>query len=337
MKIGYYLTILPPKMPEAEALTQEITTLRNWFGGELIYLNPNQNSPVYLPRLLFGFHKLKELRAKETNLDLHHLYNPDPFPFPILRRLRRPVIYTISSGVGTKRPSLNFFKSLAAVAVADERSLKRLKSWGLDNVGLVRPGIDTSRFTCSPLSLKSELKLLVGSAPWTLAQFQTKGVDALLAAARQNSHLHLIFLWRGMLAGEMMKRLRQSGLEDRVTVLDQLVDVNQILADVHAGICLAARPGIVKSYPHSLLESLAAGKPVLVSRAIPMADYVESTGCGRVVERVEPADILQAIEGLVCDYESLQKSAQQVGPREFSQQRMIDSYRTLYDQVLTQQ
>ncbi len=334
MNILYHLTVLPPKMPAAEALSQEITALRGQFKGEVIYLNPNQRWPIYLPRLLFGFHKLKELRAKETNLHLHHLYNPDPFPFPILGRLRRPVVYTVSSGLGRQRPNVTFFNALAAVAVADERSLKTLQAWGIDNTVLVRPGIDTTRFTWSPLPLRPEIRLMVGSAPWTPAQFRTKGIEALLAAARQAPHLHLVFLWRGELAEEMARRVRRLNLENQVTVLNKLVDVNQVLANVHASITLATSPGIIKSYPHSLLDSLAAGKPVLVSRAIPMADYVAETGCGQVVDRVTPTDILTAVEVLTREYEHLQKSAQQVGQRDFSQQAMIASYRKVYEQVL---
>jgi glycosyltransferase involved in cell wall biosynthesis len=334
MNILYLLTILPPKMPEAEALSQEITALQSRFGGELLYLNPNQHAPIYVPRLLFGLHKIKGLKTKEFNVDLYHFYNPDPFPFPILRRLQRPVVYTISSGVGKKRPNITFFKSLAAVAVADERSLTRLRSWGLDNSVLVRPGIDTSHFTCSPLPLRSEIKLMVGSAPWTKGQFRTKGVDALLAAAQQAPHLHLTFLWRGILADEMMHRVQRLNLEKQVMVLNKQVEVNQILADVHASITLATTPGIIKSYPHSLLDSLAAGKPVLISRSIPMADYVKKTGCGKVVECVTPTDILTAVDTLAREYDTLQKSAQQVGQRDFSQQQMIASYQEVYERIL---
>ncbi len=334
MNILYHLTVLPPKMPEGEAMSQEINALRGHFGGDLVYLNPNQHSPVYVPRLLFGFHKLKQLRAREANLQLHQLYNPDPFPFPILRLLRRPVIYTLSCGVGTRRPNVAFFNSLAAVTVSDERSLKRLRSWGLDNVTRVRPGVDTTRFTCSPLPLRSEIRLMVGSAPWTRGQFRAKGVDALLSAAQQSPRLHLVFLWRGVLAEEMERRVRRMNLKSRVVVLNELVDVNQVLAGVHASITLAADPAIVRAYPHSLMDSLAAGKPVLVSRAIPMSDYVEQTGCGKVVPNVTPTDVLTAVEALVREYEDLQKMAQQVGQRDFSQQAMIASYQKVYERVI---
>jgi glycosyltransferase involved in cell wall biosynthesis len=334
MNILYHLATLPPKLPEAEAISQEITALRRHFGGEEVYVNPNQQSMLYIPRILFGLHKLKEIRNSEVNLQLHHMYNPDPFPFPYLRRLRRPVVYSITCGVGEKRPNLSFFSSLAAVAAADERSLKRLRSWGLANAELVRPGIGTQGFACSPLQLQSEITLMVGSAPWTKRQFRTKGVDALLSAAQQAPHLRLIFLWREVLTDEIERRVRRLNLAKQVVVLNGLVDVNRILATVHASITLAVTPGIVKSYPHSLLNSLAAGKPVLVSRAIPMADYVEQMNCGKVVDDVTPASILASIEILASEYNSLQTSAQQVGKRDFSQQAMLDSYQRMYARVL---
>ncbi len=334
MRILYHLTILPPKMPKREALSQEIDMLRDRFGGELIYLNPNQSFPLHVPRLFFGFHKLGHIHAQETDHQLHHLYNPDPFPYPILRRLRRPVIYSVSSGMGNGRLNVGFLASLAAVTVYDRRSLDVLGSRGLGNVFLVQPGIDTARFTCSPLPLRSEIRLMVGSAPWTRAQFKTKGVEALLEAAKRSPRLRLVFLWRGMLADEMERLIRRLKIEHQVEVLDGWVDVNKVLADVHASITLAMDSAIIKSYPHSLLDSLAAGKPVVVSRSIPMADYVEQTGCGKVVECVTPDEILAAIEALATEYESWQQTAQLVGQRDFSKEAMLASFQQVYERVL---
>jgi glycosyltransferase involved in cell wall biosynthesis len=334
MNILYHLTILPPKLPECEALSQEITALRQHFGGNLVYLNPNQYRLIYLPRLAFGFHKLRHLRELEAQTDIHHFYNPDPFSFPILRYLRRPTIYSISSGVHEKRPDVKFLSSLAAIAVSDERSLKRLENWGLENIFLVRSGIDTSRFSFTPLPLKSDIRLMIASAPWTRAQFQTKGIDALLEAARLNPRLQLIFLWRGVLADEIEQRIQDFRLKKQVEVINKQVDVNQVLAHVHATVTLATSPGIVKSYPHSLLDSLAAEKPVLVSRAIPMSDYVEQIGCGIVVEAVTSAAILAAVESLVQTYSALEKRAGEAGQRDFSQQAMIASFQKVYEAVL---
>jgi len=130
MKILYHLTVLPPPLPECEALSQEIVSLRQQFTSDLVYINPNQKLPVpIIPRVLFGFHQIQSLRKQEAAVTLHHFYNPDPFPFPVLRWLHRPVIYTISSGLGDRSPNTAFFNALAAVTVYDRRSLKQLEAW----------------------------------------------------------------------------------------------------------------------------------------------------------------------------------------------------------------
>jgi glycosyltransferase involved in cell wall biosynthesis len=219
---------------------------------------------------------------------------------------------------------------MAAVTVADERSLKHLESQGLNNVFLAQPGINNARFTHTLTPLESEIRLMVGSAPWTKAQFKTKGVDALLEAAKQMPELRLIFLWRGVLVEEMVRRVRDRGLEAQVEILNERVDVNSILANAHASVTLAEEPDIVKAYPHSLLESLAAGKPVLVSRSIPMAEYVERTRCGVVLERVTPSDIRTTIRKLILGYDNLQRKAQEVGKQDFHKKNLITSYEKIY-------
>jgi glycosyltransferase involved in cell wall biosynthesis len=328
------MTNLPPKIPQTEAARQELDTLRLHFGGDLIHLNPNQHSPIYLPRLLFGFHQLKRIRAAEASHHLHHLYNADPFPFPVVYWLRRPVLYSISSGVGTRVPNVSFFNRLAGVTVSDERSLTRLRQWSVRNSFLVRPGVDTQGFCPAPLPLKSEIRLMVGSAPWLPHQFRSKGIEALLEAAKQEPRLRLVCLWRGVLAEAMQVRVNRHNLGSQIEIINRRVDVNRVLASVHASITLVTDPTLIRPYPHSLVESLAAAKPVLVSHSIPMADYVELHGCGVVVETVTPEAVLAGVEQLVHHYADYQAAAARIGARDFSQAAMLDSFRAVYTAVL---
>ena len=333
-RILYHLTIPPPKMAGCEAVVQEIAALRAHFGGDLIYLNPNDRLPFPLPRMLFGFHRLRQLRILDRGVQIHHFFNPDPFAFPVLRCLRRPVVYSLTGGVTDQRIHRRFFESLAAVTVSDERSLNALRARGLDNVHLMRPGIDKRRFTHAPFPLISEVRLMVGSAPWSRAQFQSKGVDVLLLAAQQCPELRLVFLWRGVLFDEMQARVRRLGVERQVEVLNERADVNAVLARVHCSITLATRPEIIRPYPHSLIESLAAGKPVLVSRCIPMADYVAQQECGRVVDRVDVSHVLAAIHEFSQDYQALCNVARKMDPAAFSLQEMLSSLERVYEVVL---
>ncbi len=332
MAILYHLTMLPPDNPDCEALSQEVSVLRARFGGEVVYLNPNRSAPIYIPRLFFGLHLLRTLRQSEGRFHLHHAYNPDPFPFPVLRALRRPVVYSLTGGVA-RRPPISFLSRMAAVTVMDTKSLARLRAWGLENVFRVLPGIDTTRFTYTPRSWERDIWLMAGSAPWTKEQFHTKGVTALLEAAQQEPRLHLVFLWRGVLTKRMMERVAAAGLEERVTVLDRQVNVNRVLAGVHASVVLASTPTIVKAYPHSLMESLASGKPVLISRAIPMAEDVAAMGCGVIVEEVSTTGVLDALASLERDYENYQQAARAVGREMFSLEGMVRSFRDVYRAV----
>ena len=171
------------------------------------------------------------------------------------------------------------------------------------------------------------------SAPWTRAQFESKGVQALLEAARRLPDLRITFLWRGILTQEMHDKVRSAGLEDRVEVIDEQVDVNEVLAGVHATINLATTPDIVKAQPHSLLESLAAGKPILVSRAIPLSDYAESKRVGEIVEEVTPEAILQALEHLRQHYSAFRDSAAKHGKTDFDLEVMVSSFADVYAQI----
>ena len=336
MRICYLLPILQPKLPAAEALSQEISALRQQLGGDLLYLNPNAHLPLPIPRLFFGWHLLPALWQRARALDLYHFYNPEPFAYPVLRWLGRPVIYSLTGSVPAQRPNVAYFNALAAVTVLDEVSRDRLLQWGVRNVYLVRPGIAVERFTHQPLPWVAggQSRLLMASAPWTHDQFASKGIDALLAAAQRRPNLHLTFLWRGLLAAEMQARVAQLRLQQQVQVIDQLVDVNQVLAGVHAAVVLATHGGLVKAYPHSLLDALAAGKPVLVSRALPMAAYVESTGCGTVVEAVNVEALLAALDQLLNHYATTQQVAQSVGQRDFTEAKMVARYREVYIEAL---
>jgi glycosyltransferase involved in cell wall biosynthesis len=332
MSIVYLLPTLPPKSAKAEAIAQEIDLLRRHFGGEVVHVNPNIGLPrPLIPRLGFGWHSLQRLYRLAQVADLFHFFNPDPFPYPFLLALPKPVVYTITAGVET-RPNLAFLRRMAAVTVPDERTLAQLQGWGLTNLALQRPGIATRRFTHYPLPLLpgEPLRLLVASAPWTMAQFTSKGFDALLAACQALPDLHLTLLWRGILADEIRQRIAKLGIGERVTVIDETVDVNAALAQVHAAAIFATTPGIIKSYPHSLLDALAAGKPILLSRTIPMADYVEREGCGVVVESVIPSAIVAALAQLRTDYSVYATAAATVGRRDFTEETALKAAAAIY-------
>lgn len=297
MRALYHLTIPHSPMADCEAVAQDVRLLQRAVPGEIVHLYPTPQPGTRIPRALWGIRQIPAIRRLEPSVVLHHVFNPDPFPFPVLRFLRRPIVYSIVGGIQARHRSmaLQLARVAQVLVVPSEMDAKRLKEWGVERVCFIAPAIEADRFSHTPRPPHAPLVLLAGSAPWTIEQFASKGVDALLTAAQRRPDLRLIFLWRGVLFNEMMRRVHQLSLEDRVQVLNRRVDVNAVLAGATAAIVLATRSDLVKAYPHSLLESLAAGKPALVSRAIPMADWVERNGLGLVIEAVDADHILSAV------------------------------------------
>ncbi len=337
MSIAFLLPTPPPARPQADAYAQEIAALCARFGGETLCINPNIHLPSGLqpqvPRLFFGFHQPLKLRRLAVRHSVFHCYSPTLYPYPVLATLSRPVVFSLTGGVTDERQDPDLFNRLAAVTVPDADSRDQLIESGLRNVHVVESGIDTDRFEVRARAVDDQIHLLMASAPWTKEQFSSKGVDALLEAARSEPRLRLTFLWRGVLTQQMHERVRRSGLSDRVAVIDEQANVNEVLAEVHAAVNIATDGGIVKAFPHSLLEALAAGKPVLVSRQIPMADYVRRRGVGVVVDEVTSSAILDALGRLESDYVELSENAGRNRACDFTVAAMVASYRRVYESI----
>ena len=335
MKILYLMTVPPPVIAGTDAVMQEVELLRSRFASEMVFILPSARPRARFPRPLYGLHRLRTIRRLVPTIDLCHLYNAELYYFPLLRFIRKPVLYTVVSGLGRENriPSTDVLRRLEGIVVPSVYDLERLKQRGLDNGHVVRPGIDVSRFTQAPPAAGSEFVLVAGSAPWTRKQFRTKGVNALLQVARRMPSLRLVFLWRGWLTEEIRRRVNALGLGDRVDIHSERVDVNQVLHRADAAVVLADKQKLVKAYPHSLLEALACGRPALISDCIPMADYVRKTRCGEIVPSLEPSDVLRAIQRLRENYEEYRVNACRVGKTDFSQEDLVKSYRDLYESI----
>jgi glycosyltransferase involved in cell wall biosynthesis len=332
MSILYLLTAPPPLFEGTDAVQQEVAALRDAFAAKVTNLSPLKTSTRRFPKQLFGLHKVKELRALERQCKINHVFFPMPYPFPILRLLRNPIFYTVSGSLdANRRPrGRSQLQKLRGIVVSSERDAHILESWGLRNYTIIPPGIDTSGLIPSKLPVGRELVLLMASAPWIGRQFDLKGIDLLLATAAKLPYLRLILLWRGVLADELAMRVRRFGIGARVEIVNRKVNINDYLKQAHATVLLAKDGRIVKSCPHSLVESLLAGKPVLLNDAIAMSDYVSKHRCGVITRRMDVDSLASAIDLLMRNYHELSGNATRISPAQFSIETMIENHRRLY-------
>jgi len=216
------------------------------------------------------------------------------------------------------------------IVVSNRRDAAVLHAWGVKNYEIIPPGIDTSSLTPRYLPLDRELTLFMASSPWNLRQFESKGIDLLLKAAAQLPFLRLILLWRGVLADELARRVKRFGLTDKVEIIDRKVNVAEYIQRAHAAVLLCDNGRLVKSYPHSLIEALVAGKPVLISDAIAMAELVNERQCGVVIPKMNIGDLTSGIAMLMSNYRQFLRNAAKIEGDMFSIGAMLNNYRRLY-------
>jgi glycosyltransferase involved in cell wall biosynthesis len=332
MSVLYLLTAPRPPIAGTDAVFNEVAALQAEFGGEAMNLFPFATPRIRLPRLLYGMHAVPGLRRAEARHDTNHIYFGVLHWFPVLDLMRKPIVYTVSATLDARRKpgALAKLKGLHRIVVSNERDRATLDAWGLSNYAVIPPGIDTAAISRHPLPLGDEVTLLTASAPWHRRQFDLKGIDVLLETAAKVPSLRLVMLWRGMLIDDLRERISRHGVQDRVEVVNAHTDIDAHLARAHAGVLLAKESSIIKAYPHSLVESLAAGKPVIVSNSIPMSDYVARNGCGLVLDQVTVPAVMAAVEALKRDYGGLARRTAALPRDDFSIRTWIDRHRPLY-------
>ncbi len=332
MSILYLHTAPLPKIQGTDAVFNEVRLLKSHFSGFEFTLYPFKSPSSKLPRSLYGWHLLVQLKRLQEMVSLNHIYSPGLHYYPVLKYLKKPVIYSVSAAVTREIPTaqLHRLQGLNRIIISNDRDYRILRHLNFDNLTKVRPGIDTRSISKTRLPLQDQLILLLASAPWETSQFKTKGVDLLLEAARELPYLKLIFLWRGSLLPELKKKISYYAVGKQVEVINEWVEVNEVLKRVHGSVLLAGSADLVKAYPHSLVESLAGAKPLIISSCIAMADYVQDQQCGVVVNQYNLSSLIGQIDLFRQDYTSYCQQAERVGAGDFLPEKMISEVSDIY-------
>lgn len=330
MRVTYYSTIPPPVFPGTEAMMKEIELLKDEFKGESLNLYPFSHYIPGFPKVFTGLRHIGRLSRMDKDTDIHHVFLHHLFPLPVLRVLRKPVVCSV---ISAKSPFPGLLRRYPYhVVINNQRDAEYFNEQGFNNLSVIFPGIDTSTVGDSHSEYHNgeEFVLFCGSAPWTPRHFREKGFDMLLDLAAEKPDIRLVCLWRGVLYKEFIQKIDNMALQDRVEVINRKVDINPVLARIHAGIVLAESPGVAAAYPRSLIESLVAGKPVISSGCLPVAEYIRKNECGCVVESFSYSNLKRCIEALMANYQTYADNAGSRGRSDFSKEMMIESFRRLY-------
>jgi glycosyltransferase involved in cell wall biosynthesis len=172
-------------------------------------------------------------------------------------------------------------------------------------------GVDLARFSpASDSGDAGELRARLGAPQGALLVFaigrlvEKKGFAVLVeAAARAGTGLHVAIAGAGDLAGAL--RQRAAALGAAVTLVGPLAHdlVPRALraADVVAVPSVVDQAGNVDGLPNTLLEALAAGRPLVASRVAGIPDVVEDGTNGLLVAPGDPEALAAALRRLAGD------------------------------------
>jgi len=161
----------------------------------------------------------------------------------------------------------------------------------------VAPAVDVAGFACEPPRRDGPLRVLYAGTVG-LAQ----GLDTLLDAARSAGPAVVEVTVAG--AGADLDDLRRRAARERIDNVQLLgavaaSAVPALYAAADAGVVLLRdRPLFEGALPTKMLESMAAGRPVVLSAAGESARFVEDSGAGVVAAPEDPAALAEAFRSL---------------------------------------
>lgn len=168
---------------------------------------------------------------------------------------------------------------------------------------------------------------------------EQKGLEYLIRAAvllrRELPAARVVLAGDGPLRDELTRLVVDLGLEDTVSVLGYRSDVGDLLAAAD----LVVLPSLWEGLSISLLEAMAAGKPVVTTS---IGSNREVTNDGETAVLVSPKDavgLAAAIRSLMGDQERLDdlgSRGRDVQRERYALPRMLDAYMSEYDRLLTQ-
>jgi UDP-glucose:(heptosyl)LPS alpha-1,3-glucosyltransferase len=223
------------------------------------------------------------------------------------------------------------------VAIARQGAAEAQALYGTppDRVTVVYNGVDLRRFHPDrAASLRAAARAEMGMPPdaWVAlfvgSGFARKGLDTLLAAFAElgDRRARLAIAGRGD-GARVRAAAARLGASDRVTWLGVRPDVERLYAAADA-LVLPAR---YEPFGNVVLEALASGLPVLVSRAVGAGDLVRPGVNGGLLDGVGSADLREGLERLRdADAAQLRAGARQ-SAEPFTHAAQVRALRAVYE------
>ncbi|WP_376790593.1 glycosyltransferase [Thermoflexus sp.] len=235
-----------------------------------------------------------------------------------------------------------FRMGVVPVAIAKEvaRSIERV--YALKGVPLIPNGIPVAEYSLGEDVRKAwraregyaeEDVLLVSVARMSPPKNHPLLIRAFATVACRDRRLRLLLVGDGPLRPELEDQVRVLGLENKVRFLGVRSDVPEILATADVFVLSSEWEG----NPLSVMEAMAAGKPVIATAVGGVPELVEDGVSGLLVPPADAGALAEAIWKVVDDPELRVRmgcAAFRRAKERFDVGVMVRGYEALYEQLL---
>lgn len=323
-----------------EAVAAEVALLRQSFPGSVAWglhprrwllLSPRRGYCLN-PRLHLLFRLAT--RVLEPAFQLNHVFGSLGDWFYLQGARRRPTVVTVATAAApVAQALLDRVERFVVEYPAGRDDLERL-GIGRDRVRLIFPPVDLARFTPAPAPA-GPFTVLFASSPDQEGWLPARGVPQLLDAAAARPHMHFRLLWRPW--GNSAPRVRRWIAERGLRNVELRVGCRPDMADHYRGAHVTAAPFTdperCKPAPNSLIESLACGRPVLLTEQIGLAEMVRAADAGQVCAPTGEA-LAEHLDRLQRDWQHYARKARGLAESWFGVEKFLTGYRRLYAEVL---
>jgi glycosyltransferase involved in cell wall biosynthesis len=328
-------------MPQWEAVSKEVASLRQGLqatvNGSLVGLNSKergfqirgQEKRIPLPH---GLPLYPLLRPYASRFDINHLFasGGERLITPIISRYNG--VLTIAKDTSLRRFDQNreSLLRLRAIVVQGERDREILLQMGVrqEAICLIRPGVPVSPYR----KAEGPFTILFASSPLTATDFLTRGIYLMIQIAGLLPEVQFLLIWRKRHLTKLEQIVAAAGVHNVIITSGLIGDMGEVYDRVHASVLPGLEHRSFIPCPRSGLESLAHGKPLLVSNSVSFAPTVAGSRAGLAFDP-SAASLKAAILQLQGDYSAYQANTQRYVQDQFSPSIHLELYRRLYQRV----
>jgi len=292
---------------------------------------------------------VKEIRRyiAEDGIDLVHThgYKADLYGYFAARGAEKPTVATCHNWLGGtaalgiyNRLDRMVLKRFSAVAAVSEGVRDRLlrSAIAAEKIKVIANGIDVAAFERGQAlpELRGEDHKVIGVVARLDLQ---KGFPCLLDAAGELAErfprLKVVVVGEGPDRSAIEQMIEQKGLREKVMLAGERSD----MANVYASMDIFVLPSLNEGLPMTVLEAMAAAKPVIATRVGAIPKVIEDGKSGVLVNPGDAPALRNAIASLLADHDLCRRIAATGHERvakDHTAAAMARQYRAMYDEVL---